>query len=221
MPAFAGMTAMTKVKICGITNTEDAKWAANLGADFIGLNFCKESPRKISIENAAEIATSLPPFVKAVGVVMDAPIEDIEKILKKVSVSGLQFHGSETPEDIQAVKSKFRVFLWKALKVENEESLDAIAAFAGIADGILLDACKPGQAGGTGETFDWALAAKAKLAGIPIYLAGGLNADNVKDAILQAGPQGVDVAGGVEKDGHPRRKDVEKMKAFILRAKTK
>jgi len=209
-----------QVKICGITNPQDALWAANLGADYIGLNFSPESPRKVSVDMAQKIAAQTPPFVKCVGVFVNPSQEEIEKVLKKVSLSALQFHGDEKREDLENIKSRFRVQIWKALRVQDEESLKAIENFSGVVDMILLDACVDGQAGGTGKTFDWGLAQKAKGMGIPILLAGGLNPENVKDAVQIAEPDGVDAASGVEKDGHPRRKDVDKMKLFISRAKT-
>ncbi len=208
-----------QVKICGITNEEDALWAVNLGADFIGLNFCAQSPRKVSIDKARDIAVTLPPFVKSLGVFLDPALEDIEKVLKKVPLFAVQLHGNESPEDIQKIKSAFRVQIWKAVRVHDEESLKQIDGFAGIADILVLDSFKEGVAGGTGETFDWSLAVKAKASGLPIFLAGGLTPENLAEAIAAVGPQGVDVASGVEKDGHPKKKDIAKMKSFISKAK--
>ncbi|OGR88783.1 MAG: hypothetical protein A3A86_00480 [Elusimicrobia bacterium RIFCSPLOWO2_01_FULL_60_11] len=208
------------VKICGITNAEDALWAANLGADFIGLNFSPLSPRKVSVDMAAGIAAGLPPFVKCVGIFTDPPQEDVEKVLKKVPLAAVQFHGNEKREDLENVKARFRVQIWKAVRVKDEESLKAMEDFIGAADKILLDAWVEGQAGGTGKTLDWTLARKARMMGIPIILAGGLTPDNVKEAVDSTDADGVDAASGVEKDGHPRRKDIEKMKLFISRARS-
>lgn len=206
------------VKICGLTNEEDARWAANLGANYIGLNFCAESPRKISVAKAAEIRNACPPFVKAVGVFMNPVPADLEKLLKKVKLDAIQLHGEESPEAVQNLKEVFKGPVWKALRVENAESLAQLSAYAGIADAIVLDAYKPGVPGGTGETFDWELAVQAKSAGVPIVLAGGLNAENVSAAVKKVAPAGVDAASGVEKDGHPRRKDMDKMTRFIQNA---
>lgn len=208
-----------QVKICGITNGEDALWAVNLGADFIGLNFVPESPRKISIEKAHEIAAKVPPFVKCVGIFVNPTIDELEKVLKKVPLAVVQLHGLETADDLTKIKSQFRVQIWKAVKIEGENSLAQIQSFAGLADSILLDTFQAGLAGGTGETFDWDLALKAKAFGIPVFLAGGLNPENVKEAIFKSDPKGVDAASGVEKTGHPRKKDIEKMKSFISKAK--
>ena len=213
-------TRSALVKICGITNAEDALWAANLGADFIGLNFYPESPRKVSVDMARDIATGLPPFVKCVGIFVDPTPDEIEKVLKKVPLHALQLHGNETREDVEIIRAKFRVQIWKAVRVQDEASVKTIGNFTGVADKILLDAWKEGQNGGTGESFDWALALKAKELGFPIILAGGLNPDNVRDAVQAAEPDAVDAASGVEKDGHPRRKDIDKMKSFIAKAKS-
>lgn len=207
------------VKICGITNAEDARWAANLGADFVGLNFCKESPRKVSLEKAKEITNSLPPFVKAVGVFVNPELSELKKLLASVKISVLQFHGNESAEFVHQIKSEFSVAVWKAVRVEDEESVTKISEFKDVADTILLDSFKNNQLGGTGESFDWKIALRAKEYGIPIFLAGGLSPENVSEAIKKVEPSGVDVASGVEKEGHPRKKDVEKMKLFIQRAK--
>ena len=209
------------VKICGITNEEDARWAANLGADFIGLNFCRESPRKVSVDRAAEIIRSLPAFVKAVGVFVNAPIAEIGKTLKKANVDCLQLHGDEKAEEISKLKSEFHVPVWKVVRIENADSLLQIPPFAGIADSILLDAFSTAQPGGTGKSFDWKIAQKAGDCGVPVFLAGGLTPENVKEAVKLAQPYGVDAASGVEKTGHPRKKDVEKMKNFLANAKSK
>ena len=209
-----------QVKICGITNPEDAVWAANLGADFVGLNFSSLSPRKVSVDMGKEIAGKLPPFVKCVGVFVNPTVEDIEKVLKKISLFAVQLHGDEKRGDMENIKSRFNVQVWKAVRVQNEDSLASIEGFKGAVDRILLDAWVDGQQGGTGKTFDWALVQKAKACGIPLMLAGGLNPENVQDAVETAEPDGIDAASGVEKDGHPRRKDIEKMKLFISRAKS-
>ena len=208
-----------QVKICGLTNEEDTRWVVNLGADYVGVNFCAESPRKVSVEKAAEIVAGLPSFVKAVGVFMNPDLVELKKILKKVPLQFLQLHGDEMPELLGKIKADFQIPIWKAIRVENEDSLKKISDYVGTVHTLLLDAYKPGQPGGTGETFDWALAVKAKEYGIPIFLAGGLRPDNVLDAMKAVEPAGVDVASGVEKEGHPKKKDAEKMKVFIGRAK--
>ena len=208
------------VKICGITIKEDAIWAANLGADFVGINLCPESPRKVSIEKALEISSSLPSFVKTVGVFVNEELAVIEKILKKVPLHVLQLHGNESPDVVTQFKNQFHLPIWKVVHIENEESLNKIADYVGIADVILLDRFHPLLPGGTGEAFDWTIAVKAKEYGMRIILSGGLKPENVREAISQVEPYAVDTASGVEKEGHPRRKDIEKMKLFILGAKS-
>jgi phosphoribosylanthranilate isomerase len=212
-------TRAVQVKICGITNAEDARWVVNFGADYIGVNFCAESPRKVSPEKAAEIAAGLPSFVKTVGVFMNPDSGELGKILKKVHLHILQLHGDESVDRMLELKSEFKIPIWKALRVQNEDSLSAMKDWAGVVEAVVLDNYHPAAAGGTGESFDWELAAKAKSFGIPVFLAGGLKPDNVIAAIQQADPFGVDVASGVEKDGHPKKKDVNKLKAFIEKAK--
>jgi phosphoribosylanthranilate isomerase len=208
------------VKICGITNVEDARWAVNLGAEFIGLNFVAESPRKVSLDKAAEIVSGLPAFVKAVGVFVNPTVKDLEKILKKVPLRILQLHGNETKDQILEIKERFQLPVWKAVRVKDASSLEDIAALKGTIDMVLLDTFSPVETGGTGKTFDWNLAVKAKECGIPLILSGGLNPDNVQTAKKQVGPYALDVASGVEKEGHPRKKDIEKMKQFVLKAKS-
>ncbi len=214
------MSHLIKVKICGITNGPDAIWATNLGADYIGLNFCKESKRKISSEKASEIVEGLPPFVKVVGVFMNPSLADLEKTVKSVKFSFLQFHGEETAQFLEEVKSKFGLGVWKAFSIKSEEDLNSIPSYLGIADAILAD--RPKQEP-TMETpplpLDWNLAAKAKSFGIPLMLAGGLTLENVSNAVAIVKPQGVDVASGVEKNNTPRKKDIDKMKIFIQQSK--
>ena len=144
-------TKPVQAKICGITNEEDALWAANLGADFVGLNFIAESPRKISIEKARDIHAKVPPFVKCAGIFLDPSVAQIEAVMKKVPLGIIQFHGNESRQDLENVKSMFHVQVWKAIRVENEESLEKIKDFERVADAVLLDAFVPDIAGGTGN----------------------------------------------------------------------
>ncbi len=208
------------VKICGITNSEDALWATNLGADYIGLNFCALSKRKISSEKAKEIVQGIPPFVKVVGVFMDPTLFDLEKIIKLVKLSALQLHGTETPLFLAELKSKFGLKVWKAISLKTEEDVNLIPPYLGIADTLLLDKPKEDPTSETAPTsLDWNLAAKVKFQEIPLFLAGGLTPENLLDAISIVEPQGVDVASGIEKEKHPRKKDIDKMRLFIQRAK--
>lgn len=209
---------MTKIKICGLTNDKDALWATNLGADYLGFNFYKGSARKISPELAKKIITSLPPFVSSVGVFVNEEIKTVLKIVKKCNLSLVQLHREETPEYCEKLKVeslKLKVGIIKAVRIKDEKSLEIIPQYLDKVDYFLLDTYVEGVEGGTGETFNWNLAVKAKelVGSKPIFLAGGLTAENVQEAIRKIQPYAVDVASSVER--LPRRKDYEKMKNFI------
>ena len=204
---------MVKVKICGVTNYDDALLVANLGSDFIVFNFYKESPRKISVKLAKEITLKMPPFVSTVGVFVDELQEEVVKTAKKVGLKYIQLHGSETPEYCKAVSQDTGIPVIKAFRVSDEQSIESMAPYVDSVNYFLLDAYVPGEAGGTGEVFNWDLAVKAGEIGKPIILAGGLTPENVSEAIKKVMPFGVDVASGVER--LQRRKDYDKMSKFI------
>ncbi len=208
---------MVKVKICGITNFDDALLAANLGADFIGLNFYKESPRKVLVKNAKEIVSKMPPFVSTVGVFVDEVMEELVKTAKKVPLKYIQLHGSETPEYCAAAAQATGLPVIKAIRVYDEKSIEAMAPYVESVSYFLLDAYVPGEPGGTGEVFNWDLAVKAKELGKPVFLAGGLTPDNLTEAILKTQPFAVDAASGVER--LERRKDYDKLNKFIRAAR--
>ena len=207
------------VKVCGVTNVEDARWAVNFGADFIGLNFARKSPRMVSPEKAGEIVSGLPGFAKSVGVFVDPDLDFLTRVLAGVKLSVLQFHGVESPEFLGEIKAAFNLPVWKAVRVQEASSLAQIELYQNCADQILLDAYSPDLAGGTGEVFNWDLAVEAKKFNVPIILAGGLTPLNVADAVRQVRPHGVDAASGVEKTGRPKKKDMDKMRAFVEAAK--
>jgi len=223
---------MVQVKICGIKKEEDAKWAVSLGADMLGFIFFKKSPRYVSTQLARKIIKGLPPFVLPVGVFVDEQQDLIKKTVKSCGLKIIQLHGNETPEfclNLRAMlgpdksgQSISEVKIIKSFRIQNESVLQ-IQPFrepVRAADFFLLDTFREGVPGGTGETFDWELAIKAKEYG-PIFLSGGLNPDNVVKAIQTVRPYGVDVATGVESEGMATgRKDYEKMKKFISRAKS-
>ncbi|MDD5354736.1 MAG: phosphoribosylanthranilate isomerase, partial [bacterium] len=195
---------MVKIKICGITCAQDATWAANLGADFIGLNFFKDSPRKISPQNALEILKEIPPFVSSVGVFVNEDIKNIVKLVKKLSLSLVQLHGEETVEYCRQIKEAVPgIKIIKAFRIKDETVFDSMRPYLEIADYFLLDVYVEGIAGGTGATFNWDLALKAKELGKPIFLAGGLTPENVQEAVDKAKPFAADVASGIERS--PKR----------------
>lgn len=182
----------TRVKICGLTRLDDINAAVQAGADAIGLVFHPTSPRAVTIEQAAALCWSLPPFVTAVGLFVDASAATINATLAQVPLDVLQFHGDEAP----AFCASFGRRWIKALRMRPGIDLAAERERFSGADGLLLDAYDPGRAGGTGQCFDWARI-PPNLAPT-IVLAGGLTPLNVAAAITQVQPYGVDVSGGVE-----------------------
>ncbi len=197
----------TRVKVCGITRREDALAAVEAGVDAIGLVFYPPSPRCVSVEQAAAIVRELPPFVTSVGLFVNADAETIAEVVGEVQIDLIQFHGNECP-DYCATHARPWI---RALRMKDDIDLAAEAARFADARGLLLDAYRPGVPGGTGETFDWSRI-PAALAG-RIVLAGGLDPDNVEQAVRQVRPFAVDVSGGVE--AAPGIKDSDKMRRFV------
>jgi len=201
---------MIKIKICGITNLDDAMAAADLGADALGFNFYKKSPRYIEPEKAAEIVAQLPPFIVPVGVFVNEREEKIFEVKQLTCMQAIQLHGDESPEFCQ----RFGNRVIKAFQVKDKETIKNMAHYR--VGAFLLDSYKDGIRGGTGMTFDWHLAVVAKTFG-KVILAGGLTPENVAEAVKLVQPYGVDVAGGVEKE--KGIKDRAKMKKFISEAR--
>ncbi len=203
----------TKIKICGITNFEDAAAAVRLGASFLGLNFFAGSPRGLTPDAAANLAGEIKekfPRIPLVGVFVDETAEKIRLLAELCELDILQLHGHESPEFC----AQFAEPVWRAFRVENENSLDDLQQFLGLA-GIVLDAFKKGQFGGTGQTFDWQLIHKVRDE-LPFFiLAGGMTPGNVARAIEQLRPDVVDVCSGVEIENNPRKKDLQKMQELF------
>lgn len=197
---------MIRIKICGITNLDDAMAAAELGADALGFNFYPESPRFIAPETAAEIIYQLPPFILTVGIFVNEPEEKVREIHERTGIQVFQFHGDESPEFCE----RFERRVIKVFRVKDKESLHSIMHYK--ASAFLLDSHKDGLLGGTGVPFDWDLAQDAARSR-RVILAGGLTPENVGEAIRRVKPYGVDVAGGVEKE--KGIKDHGKIKKFI------
>lgn len=201
-----------KVKICGITNLEDALAACEAGADALGFVFAPEAKarnRFIELENAVAILEQLPPFVATVAVCVNEPLERIVRYLAYFDC--VQLHGEEPPGSIPMPHLAI-----KAFRAGPGFSVDAMLAYE--TRGYLLDAYVPDQRGGTGKTCDWDLARQAVSTGKPIILSGGLTPDNVSEAIQIVRPYAVDVSGGVENT--PGKKDHERIRRFIHNAKT-
>lgn len=202
---------MVKVKICGITNVEDAQAAVKAGADALGFVFAP-SPRRIAPERAKAIVDRLPPFVSSVGIFVN---EDPARMRELVSLCGLdyvQLHGDEPPETCGGFAER----AIKAVRVKDEQSLRDLDRYSVRA--FLLDSHIEGKRGGTGVSFPWELARMASAPGRTIILSGGLNCDNVAEAVRIAMPYAVDVSSGVESE--PGRKDHARMEEFIRIAKT-
>ena len=219
---------MTWIKICGITNLEDAKEAVKLGADALGFVFYEKSPRCITKETAREIITSIPASpaggqhpassiqdpesrIQPVGLFVDELEERINEITTYCNFNILQFHGDETPDYCK----KFPQKIIKAFKIKDKESLVNIPKYE--VDYYLLDTYSEVVPGGTGRTFNWNLAIKAKEIGKPIILSGGLSPENIVEALEKVSPFGVDVSSGVEL--FPGKKDHKKLEEFITKVK--
>ncbi len=201
---------MVKVKICGITNLEDAQAAAEAGADALGFVFYPDSPRFIDPGTARAIIARLPVFITSVGVFVDESEDLIRRIIREGGIQILQFHGSESP----VLCTRFREKVIKAIRIKDEDSISEMQMYD--VDTFLLDTYLDCAKGGTGKTFNWKYAEMAKENG-RIILSGGLNPSNIGDAVRQLKPYGVDVSSGVEIS--PGKKDYDKIREFVREAK--
>lgn len=213
------MAAPVRIKICGVTNEEDAELAVRLGADALGLNFYPKSPRCLTTEQARSILRVLPPFVCPVGLFVNHTYTAVAAALADLdAIRTVQWHGDQPdprlPRDRPIVV---------AFAVADRASLESIDTFLAICQtygqmpaALLVDACVPGEYGGTGRQAPWKLLADYQ-SPVPLILAGGLTPDNVAEAIRLVRPYAVDVASGVESS--PGRKDPEKVRRFIAAAR--
>jgi phosphoribosylanthranilate isomerase len=200
----------TRVKICGITNLEDAHAAVDLGAWAIGMIFHDGSPRRCELEEAAAIATALRRKVELVGVFVNAPLDEVMGALESVPLTIVQLHGEEGPSYTEEARRRTGLKLMKAARVRDGAAARALSAYR--TDFHLMDSHVPGTWGGSGQRFDWKLAAEHPHTP-PLVLSGGLDPGNVAEAIEVARPFAVDVASGVEAE--PGRKDPEKLRRFF------
>ena len=196
-----------RVKICGITRVEDALAAVDAGADALGFMFYPGSSRHVTRPEVAAILHALPPFVVRVGVFVNPSEQEVRAAIAECGLDTLQFHGEDSPEFCR----QFGLKVIKAFQIRDESSLEALKAFP--TESWLLDSHVPGRRGGTGTTFNWALAAKAVQWGGRVILAGGLNPGNAAEAIRRVRPYALDVSSGVE--SAPGRKDPARMRAFM------
>lgn len=200
----------TRVKICGITRPEDARLAAQLGADALGLVFYANSRRGLDLQQAQAIRAAVPAFVSVVGLFVDPERKQVDDVLAHLRLDCLQFHGEETPEFCQS----FAMPYMKAVRVRSgTDPLPAIRRHKQ-ASAILLDSYDPDQAGGTGKKFDWTVARHCvDRSPLPVVLAGGLNQENAVRAIKEVHPWALDLSSGVESE--PGIKDPQRLQAFF------
>ena len=197
---------IVKVKICGITNYEDATAAVDMGADLLGFNFYPKSPRFVTPQKASEIISKLPGFIDTVGVFVNASLEQIRETMDLCQLNWVQLHGDEDPEFCNSFLS-LNVKTMKALRVKDQSDIQQAENY--FTDAILLDAFHPEKYGGTGLTFDWNIVGHINKR---IFLAGGINPDNATEAI-KLGVYGIDVCSGIEAE--PGKKDHEKMRKLF------
>jgi phosphoribosylanthranilate isomerase len=204
-----------RVKICGLKTPQDIAAAAGAGAAYIGFNFFAKSPRSVTPQEAAALAVEAPIGMCKVALVVNADDAMLDEITSVVPLDMIQLHGQETPERVAEVKARYGLPVMKVLGVSSLEDVQRIDAYEGVADQILVDAKAPKDAvlpGGNGVAFDWRLLAQKKYWRAPWMLAGGLNPENVAEAIRVTGARQVDVASGVE--SAPGEKDPARIKSF-------
>ncbi|MDD5656746.1 MAG: phosphoribosylanthranilate isomerase [Elusimicrobia bacterium] len=210
-----------KVKICGITNREDAVWALNDGAHFIGVDFRRRSPRRVAPEAAKDWVPGLPAFASVVGVFDDEPSQWIAKVAADMNLKGVQLSGPQTPQRLRGLRQVLTItecppFIIKAMACPGPEALEAIPRWGDAVDYVLLHDPAEGRPGRNPRPFDWSLAAAAAAHGKPVFLGGGLTAENVGEAARLGRPFAVDATAGVEKS--TRHKHRAKLRAFITAA---
>jgi phosphoribosylanthranilate isomerase len=197
-----------KVKICGITEKEDALSAVNLGADALGFIFAP-SPRQISADEARRIIKDIPPFVKTVGVFVNQETTTIREHINYCALDLVQLHGDESPEFCRELMP----YTIKAFRIKDDSSLQMCMGYQADARSLLLDTYAKDKVGGTGKTFDWQLAVKIKETGLPVILSGGLGPSNIEEAIRVVRPYAVDVNSGVEE--RPGKKSYDLMQQLM------
>ncbi len=209
---------MVRVKICGITNLSDALICAESGADAVGFILYPKSKRFVKAKEVRRITQNLPPFIFKVGVFVNEDPHAVLEILSYGNLDFAQLHGDESPEECD---SRGRERVIKVFRLKSTDEVEKIEPYVGKIRALLLDTYSESSYGGTGKTFNWeiARAVKERFPQIPLILSGGLNPENVRDAIKEVNPYAVDVSSGVERA--PGIKDREKVELFIRRTKCK
>lgn len=200
--------SVVRVKICGLTRIEDVHVACAAGAHAIGFMLYRKSKRYVSFEKAQSLASEVSPFVARVGVMVNPTMDEVKRAVEYSGMDMIQLHGDESPEFLEKVP----VSVLKAFRIKDRDSLSQLNHYQS-ASAWLLDSYVAGEMGGTGHRFNWDLAVEAQSYGKPIILAGGLNAENISDAVKRVSPYGVDVSSGVE--DQPGIKSESKIYQFI------
>lgn len=203
---------MVRVKVCGITNREDALEISKMGVDAIGFILSTRSQRMVNLSKVSEIVKILPPFISRVAVVVDPTIEQLNEIENSKFFDYIQFHGSESIDLIK--RSKLKTI--KAIKIENEQSLKSISTYEEVVDYFLFDTKVGKKVGGTGKTFDWGFLKQINLQK-PFILAGGIGPNNVIEAIKEVKPDAIDLNSKVEEK--PGKKDIKLIKEVLSKIK--
>jgi phosphoribosylanthranilate isomerase len=207
------------VKICGLSTPEALDVALDAGADMVGFVFFAPSPRHLTFERAHALASRVLERAQKVALTVDADDALLDAVVEALQPDMLQLHGTESPTRVESVRRMFGLPVMKALPIAAKSDLDGIPRYAGIADRLLFDARAPREAtrpGGLGRPFDWHLLENLD-PGVPFMLSGGLNADNVGEALRITRAPGVDVSSGVERA--PGEKDPDKIRAFVRAAR--
>jgi phosphoribosylanthranilate isomerase len=213
------MTLDIRVKLCGLTALSDIDVAVAAGAAYVGFVFFPKSPRHLDVARAAAMSTAVPAGLCKVGLIVDADDAMLDMVTSAVPLDMLQLHGSETPDRVRAIKSRYGLPVMKAVGVATSSDLVALDSYCRVADQVLVDAKPPKDAqlpGGNGLAFDWRLIAGRRWP-VPWMLAGGLTPDNVAEAVRLTGARQVDVSSGIE--SAPGVKDPDLMRAFVAAAK--
>ena len=211
------MNGRFRVKICGMTRAADAACAVAAGVDALGFIFFAKSPRNIAPEAARTIIAHLPPLVDTVGVFVNEAMSRVQEIATTCGINTIQLHGAESPQYCRELASALPCCrLLKAFRIGNHSTTADITPYAEVVQGYLLDTFQKDAEGGTGLAFDWQLIKRLQLAR-PFFLAGGLDCDNVRQALTQVQPYGIDANSGLE--DAPGRKNHQKMQLFLAKVR--